>query len=882
MNKGLCVSLLLCVLFSLNAQAFQLGALDGQVRSSEGQPLSKVTVSVEPGGKTVLTGSNGRFRITGLSMGDYTLTFSYIGHGEETLSAKVSGAFQTLPLVELTPTAELELLVIGSLREGQAKAINEQRLAANIKNIIAADQIGNFPDTNAAEATQRVPGVNIARDQGEGRYVLVRGTEPRLNKTVMNGVDLPAPEGDLRTVALDVIPINLLEAIEITKANTPDMDGDSVGGAVNLVTRTASMDQKVNLALDYGYNELSETDLYKGELTYGRRFNDGRFGMLATYSFEDTDRATDNFEAAYDDGELEELELRDYEVNRKRLGGHLALDYQPNSRVHYYLNASHTQFDDQEYRRRITYVPGDNEIERELKDRFETQSITSIQHKANIFTDNGGTFKYNLAYSYARESEPGRVDSTFKAEDIDFAPSPFDPGNIQLNPQNEDVGAFEFDDITREDNNTNDEHTNLELSYEWPVAWGSDSAALIKIGAKYRAKQKERDIAVTKFEQDDVFLADLIDRGYVNEDLFDNRYQMGAMPDATAMRNLLAGIAEGEIDFEEDAGDYKVEENLTAAYAMATIDFNDNFMLLPGFRFERIDADYTGYEVDFDAEGDFVGTSETRGSNEDDIFLPMLHMRYKFADESQMRAAVTRSYARARVYDQVPYRLLLREDNEIEEGNPDIEITSVWNLDLTYERYFGDAGLFTIGVFYKDMTDIIFTFKEDRDINGEEFEVTRPVNGDEATMTGAEIAFQTNFTSLPAPFDGLGVYFNYTWTDSEADFLDRKDFILPGQAEEMGNLALIYEKWGFSGRISGNLHDQWLDEVGGDPSEDVFIDRHFQWDLNLSYRWDKIKFVLEVINLNNEPFVIFEENANRPIQYEEYKRWARLGVRIDF
>ncbi len=879
--RNLTVIFLLSMALSSHAPAAEFCAAQGRVTTGK-QPLSHVVVSTKSGSKKVLTGKDGTYRLEGLSEGSHTLTFTILGYAPREIRVEISSGLNQVPEIQLDPETSEKMMVIGSLRESQAMAVSEQHYAANIKNIIASDQIGDFPDTNAAEATQHAPGVNIVRDQGEGRYVQVRGTEARLNKTAMNGAALPAPEGDLRTVALDVVPLNLLESIEITKSNTPDMDGDSVGGAVNLVTRAASVNRRLNVGLDYGYNELSENNLTKGELTFERRFMDSRLGFLGSFSLEDGDRATDNFEVAYDDGELEELEQRDYAINRKRIGAHTALDFRPNSNSHYHLNVSYSQFDDQEYRRRVRHRLDKDRMERELKDRFETQSILNIQQKGSFFFDNTATLKYALNYSYARESEPDRLDTTFRQKDVEFNPSPFDPNNIQTNPLNEDQNAYELDEMVRESNITNDRHYSARLSYEWPVSW-SQAYAQMKVGARFRNKQKMRDNNAFVYEADDILLNQYLDSGYQNRTIFDDQYAMGAMPNAAAMRDLLASLGDsGEKDLEEDAGDYDIEEQTTALYAMATIDFNDRFMLLPGVRFEQIKADYEGKEVLFDDEGDWLQTVTTRGDKTDDFFMPMVHMRYEFNQQNQIRAALTRSYARARVYDQVPYRLILREDREIEAGNPDINITDVWNLDLSYESYFGNAGLFTIGAFYKDMNDIIFIFNSDEAFDGDIYDVKRPLNGDSASLMGVELAFQKNFTELPGPFDGLGVMLNYTWTDSKADFLDRRDFILPGQADEIGNLAVIYEKSGFSVRVTGNLHGEFLEEAASSQDEDIYIDQRMQWDMSASYRWKDVKFVLDITNLNDEAFVRYEGSPNRPIQFEKYKRWARFGVRFGF
>ena len=149
-----------------------------------------------------------------------------MGYNDTTLNVTVSaGLTERLNIALPSQTTELSGVTVTGYLQGQAQALNQQKSADNIKNIIAADQIGRFPDPNAAEALQRIPGVNIERDQGEGRYVLVRGLAPQFTNISVNGEQIPSPEADVRFVALDAIPADQLASMEVTKALTPDMDG---------------------------------------------------------------------------------------------------------------------------------------------------------------------------------------------------------------------------------------------------------------------------------------------------------------------------------------------------------------------------------------------------------------------------------------------------------------------------------------------------------------------------------------------------------------------------------------------------------------------------------------------------------------------------------
>jgi len=883
---SLFIAIQLCCVLSL-AQSSP-AVVNGQITDKNGTALPGAVVEITETGQTAISDTQGRFQLK-VRQGQWILNVSALGFTEATYELEANEPLIFIPTIELEPQPETEMSirVVGSLAEGQKRALDEQRIAPNIKNIIASDQMGQFPDKNAAEATQRIPGITIARDQGEGRYVQVRGTEARLNQTLLNGMVLPAPEGDLRTVALDVVPIDLLEAIEVTKALTPSMDGDAIGGAVNLVAKKAPRNRQLQVGATFGHNQLSGGDLVSGNLLFGRRFAGEKLGIIASLTSEDSDRGTDNFEASYDDGLPEELEQRDYEVNRKRIGANLSFDFQPNARSTYSLNTSYAQFDDQEFRRRLTHNLEDGELERELKDRFETQLITSAQFTGSIFNSRGGNFKFSLSHSYARETEPNRLDTNFVQEDVEFDPNfsegNLDSNNIQPNPLNQNIGAYALDKIVLENNKSKDEHDAAKASYSWSSSFGASSLVTWEVGGKFRRKEKDRVNQATEFESsEDVFLSDFIDNGYSEDNFLGGRYQMGPFMGRNQVARLLGEfIDESEIDREAEAANYAIQEDNYAAYAMATIEIGEAWSLLPGFRYERLDNSYTSFEVTFDDEGDYLATTPTQGEKDDNIFLPMFHATYHFDGRRQLRTALTRSYARARVYDAVPYRLTLEEDREIEEGNPDLELTDAWNLDLMYEHYMGGVGLFSAGVFYKDLQDYIYIFRSDRLFNGEEYEVTQPQNGDEATLWGAELAFQKTFTSLPAPFDGLGLYLNFTLTDSDADLEDRS-ISLPGQSEEMGNLALQYERGGFSVRVSGNLQGEYILEVGDDASEDVWVDEHLQWDLSASYRYRGMRFYLEALNLTDEKYVVYEGTPQTPIQFERYKTWGRLGFNYSF
>ena len=207
------------------------------------------------------------------------------------------------------------------------------------------------------------------------------------------------------------------------------------------------------------------------------------------------------------------------------------------------------------------------------------------------------------------------------------------------------------------------------------------------------------------------------------------------------------------------------------------------------------------------------------------------------------------------------------------------------NVDLMLEHYFQSVGVVSGGVFYKSLTDFIFPFTFGEARNGDLFDVLEPRNGEAARVTGVELAYQNQLRALPAPLDGLGVYANYTFTDSDAMLPERSgdSLRLPGQARHVGNFAVSYEKAGFSARASLNFRGRALFEVAEVAAEDVFLDVNHQLDLSVSQALTgNLRIFVDALNLTNQPLRFYEGSPDRPIQEEFYSWWMSFGARLNY
>jgi TonB-dependent receptor len=876
-------------------QAQATGVISGRVvDATRGEALPGALVRVDGTAVSTPTDRQGAFRLTGVAVGPQTLVVTYLGRLEGKQAVTVSAG--TPVTVEIKLEADYSysetVNVTGeSIQEGQARALNQQKTSLSIKNIVAADQIGSFPDPNAAEAASRIPGVSIARDQGEGRYVLIRGTEARLNSMMIDGERIPAPEGDARQVALDAVPADQLQSIEVSKAVTPDMDADSIGGAVNLLTRQAVNKPTLFFEAAGGYHALQRSaDQQYASGTAGRRFNDGKFGILAGFSANRRVRGSENFEVEYSGNTMADMQLRDYAIERNRYGFNTSMDYRVTPTSSLNFKAIVNRFEDYEVNNRIRYRPGNRRIEHVLKNRQQNQNIRSFSGGGNHLLGTGAVLDYRLGYAFAEELQPDRLDTIFRQTNINFTPNISDPDNIQPgysanNAANARLNAWETERFA-----TSDRDWTGSFNVRMPMGTTADGARFLKFGAKIKDKRKVQDFEIgSASPASTVMFSALQDTTFDNSrymDFYSATYDKFPGINADASRAMFKTIeaTRYEIDPEGDASNYEAKERVIAGYVMAELFMGPRLTILPGLRFESTKVDYTGYEVLYNADGDYESTSRLTGGDTYTQLLPGFHVRYAVTPETNIRAAYTRTIARPNYVDLVPYQLVFQEDSEIDRGNSSLKPTTSDNLDLLVEKYFKSIGLVSGGVFYKRMSDYIFPFRFNEQVFGEQYEINQPQNGETATLWGAEIAFQNQLRFLPAPFDGLGIYANYTWTDSNASYPNRTvDSTLPGQSTHLGNVSLWYEKHGFSAKASLNFHGKYIEEVGGEAAEDVYYDNHTQLDINVSQRLLKnVRVYADFLNLTNAPLRYYIGTTNRPIQQEYYRWWSQFGVKINW
>jgi len=710
---------------------------------------------------------------------------------------------------------------------------------------------------------------------------------------MIDGERIPSPDPLLRQVAIDVIPSELLQAIEVSKALTPDMDGDSIGGSVNLVMKHAPDKFRLFGSAGGGYNQmLSDWDQSNFSATGGSRFDGGKIGAIFSASSSTIHRGNQDMEVTYTPTlGLNELNPRWYQVNRRRWGASGAVDMKASNDASFVIRGLFNRFiDDHENRQRVRFAVGNSRIDRELRDRTHVERISSLSFSGQQIARGSTTIDYQLLGAYSDQTDPLTMTTTFRETKVTFlpnvTPTAIDPNNIQANPQNDDQNNYTLNSQLRATNFAKDRDVVGSMNLRTPLSASSDVASFLKFGFKYRNKRRGRDRNEINYTTKTALkMTDYLENGFNLRPYLDGRYDLQPYLSQDAVSGILDDATfTGATNHARDAENFDGTEQVAAGYAMAEIYGGSKLLILPGVRVEYTDADFVGRNVRFDPTGAWIGSDPIEAKTYYVIPLPDFHVRYALTPDTNLRFAATRSIARPNFYDAVPYRA--QDDNALTValGTPGLRPTKSWNVDAMAEHYFKSVGAVSAGFFYKRLTDYIYTYSLQQQIGDSQYNVTQPLNGETATLRGVEIAFQNRLKFLPSPLDGIGVYANYTYTDSTAHFPGHAgDATLPGQSKHVGNVAASYEKAGFTGRVSVNFHGAYLDTVGANNLTDRFYDTNRQLDVVLLQKLThNTHLYLNLLNLNDALLRYYQGVPDRVQQEEHYHWWAEFGVKVGF
>ncbi|MCU4676793.1 TonB-dependent receptor [Catenovulum sp. 2E275] len=865
------------------------GDIIGKVTDQSEQKIFKgAKVSIVELKRSTTTDLIGEYRFDNLPAGNYTLKVEYLGETPKTFPVTVNESGLVEEKLFLGEAVTIEHMIVSAQRAGQAGALNMQKNADSIKSIVSADAIGQFPDQNVSEALQRLPGMFIERDQGEGRFVGIRGIDPNLNNVTINGLNVPSPEAGVRSVALDVIPSNLVGALEVSKTVTPDMDADAIGGSI-AVKSLSGFDrpvQTMSFSGQVSQNQLRDETSPKLSASFTDSYND-EFAIAAALSYSERNFGSDNIESNGDD----EIEQRFYDITRERTGAAVNLDYRPDFNNQFYLRTLYSEFSDSEFRLSNTFALEDGEIERGTKDRKETQEIISLTAGAEHLI-NSWKLEYQLGYSKATEDNPNALYYTIKAEDLDIS-SEMQGQKPQVSQPSEamDLANYELDEVSDESEKAQDEETSFKLDLTKTLEINGRPVEF-KVGTKYRQREKTASANFLIYDGGDAF--DSFDASeFAVQNLDWSLGDFGPGLNRSGLRQHYQAnqsgfeLAELDSEAESQGASYTINEDIFAAYAMAKFDIGA-LGVVAGVRYEQTDFSTQGQRVevveDEQADDEYVDTTSWTGERDYSKVLPSVNLKYQFSDQIIGRAAFTQTLARPKFEDVAAFQIIsttteeddgvFETEREAEVGNPELKPYFSDNFDLSIEYYPGHIGVLSAGYFHKNIDNFVVIANVAGTGDWTEYdEVYQAINGESATLSGIELAWVKTFDS------GLLMSANATFTDSEATtIVDGEAFEtqLPNQSDTTANFTLGYESDLLSLRLTSVYKSKNLEEI--DDGLLRYEDAHTQFDFTAKYYINQQTHVyFNAVNLNDEPMYHYFDNKNTNAQYETYGRTFELG-----
>jgi len=909
--------------------------LTGTLTDSQGIPLQGVRISVDPGGATGLTDSTGQFALVGLAPGQYTVSAAYAGFAPFSKQVTLAAGQLTRVDASLAIASNVQNVQIYAGREGgELEAINRTINADNIINVLPAEVITSLPNANIADALGRLPSVTLERDEGEGKYVQIRGTEPRLNNTTIDGVNIASAE-TVRQVKLDLIPADLVESVQINKTLQPNMEGDGIGGSVDLRTKSASDTPTIYLDSTGGYTPIiGGRPVYQFDGTIGKRFLEGKkLGALIAGSYDWNGRGINDVEPApvlnggYDE--------RDYQYYRSRMGFAGTVDYRISDTSSVYLKGLYALFHNYgnrwDYNFATTFTPtgqpdgtGNTSFGAEI--RRPVQDVGSLQLGGRHVLGRS-LFAWDTETSLGRTRDKGYSDASFSpiaSSNLNAIPFGLDTSNPFIPKLVTPAGYNPYDPTQYEFTGSQiNNYYNPEVDLGFGGSLASSYTAgghsgTFEVGGRFRN--------VHKFANNDTeyyiplaaagdpansmtrFLNNFSDPNY-----YGNNYTFGP-----AVNYDLVNAAPQTLNPNKPAvlgQNFDYIEKVSAGYFMNTINVQ-KFRIVAGLRFEGTT----------DKDAGTTGTSSTATTARNGSYLSVLpsgSVRYGFTPTSGLRLVYGRGLSRPNFSDLVSFASIspggVRTTASI--GNPNLKAEHGDNVDLLYEQNFQHAGLLQAGVYYKHLSDpIIPTVSNVPDPSnpGQTIQQTTVNNAGSAYVYGFEIAFQQHFTYLPGLLGGLGLSANYGYSASRVNFpalnpdgtgngLGRTDSPdLLRQAPHTWNISPTYDKKRLSVRLGlsynaanifaynyNNANAGPITYSGGGatgntlsgggihgPLGDQYLYAHLQADLQGSYKLGKgFTAVAYGLNLNNEVFGFYQGSTIYPIQREFYKPTFGGGLR---
>lgn len=836
------------------------------------------------------------------------------------------------------PTLE-EMLVTGTpIKDSQAESILRQRNATNVVNVIAADDIGRFPDQTAAAALARLPAVAVQRDQGQERYIQVRGAPARWTSVAFDGINVLGAEE--RIFRFDSVPAAVMNSVEISKTLTPDMPAEALAGRVDIQTYSPLSKAGFSADLDLGLGtmELGDGDQerYAARLAWGGE----NFGAVVAVSSFSMEQVTDNNEMDYDENNAPTLfDFRSYQLTRETNSAMAKFEFKPSEDHLYTFSSLYTEFLDHELRNMYQL-----HLEDALSGTRGTDSgelvgvpvqgwLQDGDYENSTFTNTlGGDHQlthwkidWRLNYTKTESSTELPIILSSQTDPLQFHSLSYDMSDrnlprVQLYSTTGDATSgytrgtatdmlnqtgFGFDGLVNYLINSETESytAKMDVSRDWQVG---NTDMNMKFGVQYDDREANSPgsssafVAVGPMAQ--AIGAEWTPAEFVTDNAWDTNFSRGFTANYVdngglrrqldnAMDDLIAAGLVDPADFFPPETRYTITEEVTSAYAMNTWTW-DKQQLLLGVRLEHVALVSDGFinqGVD-ETSGDAMIVPASVDSSETEFF-PSIHWNMDLRDDVKLRLAAVTGTSRPNFTQMRAGANVSDAGQTVSGGNPDVKAEMAQGFDASLEWYFTEAALASISTFYRAVDDVLFdsvtTVEDDRfdspDFDRTGYDYATTLNGSDGKLSGVELAYLHQWDFLPTALQGFGMQTNVAFLDGEFTTPDGRTTAFPGTSDQVINASLFYENFGWSVRLNWQWRDAWLDDISPDSSGDYYWQDTERLDLSVRYQLtEAIGFYIDANNLTDEMGVRYQGTTERPVEVEGFGSRYLVGVRASF
>ncbi len=926
------------------AIAFAAGAIDGKVQEDAAakRPLAGVLVTIRETGASASTGKDGQFSFHDVAPGSYTLALQVAD--QAVIDRKITVADQeTLrPEILLEPSASAaqQITVLAQFAPA-AIARAAQQEAPNLVNITTSAEMKKLPDVNTGEAVRRLPGVSLETDEGEGRYVNIRGLDADLNSTTFGGVRLPptnnaSPFGGYRAVTFDSIPIGLVGAIAVTKSNLPEQDAEALGGTIEITPKTAPANGRPFLQgnVGFGREELRGTNITDISISGGGRFGgsapadsnivayrDRPFSFVGTLAYYEDKRGFDDVEPAYLDSAsfphnaYSAIDQRVYQLHRRRHGYGIDLGYRPDADNSYYFRAFDAGHTESYLSDHLTITPDGNPVAlgngqysdtlnangalvKKLRDEQETiRDQVFVLGGKNKF--DGRTLDYRVAFTKGSYDKPYDYNSSYTYAPANGANSDANilyslggkdstpkyaisgtAANDYANPANYTLSSFRNSTASNYD-----KETSFASNLDSPVSWGGFDDESFKVGGSVRLRKKLTTSPQYSYQNLPAIPLTAA-AGGPNVTYYDGQYQNGPAITPGYLQGQLGSGTQQPGDVISTAQQFlSAKEDVYAAYGQYQYR-QGAFGLVGGVRYEAT----RDHSDALSTSNNGADPAPVSGSRHYANFFPGLQVKYELQPDLQIRAAYSSTIARPGFNQVNPSLSVDTGAGIIARGNPDLKPATANSFDLSIEKYLPDAGILSFGLFDKEIKDYIVPSVSTQVVSNDAIfaGITGPVrvasysNAGKSYARGFEFNYEQRFKKLPGILSGLGAGINWTYVSSRFEIRPGEYSSLPSSSKNTANATIFYERNGVNLRLAGYYVSRDLFAIQG-TGIDVYNSSRFSMDFGGTVAIDKnLAVYFNAKNLLDTPHRFEEGSSDRVIQREFYGKTFQLGLNFNY